>query len=395
VAALKNKFSTESIGGLSLRRVLVVVQFTVTQILVVGTFIVVSQMKFFRNVDMGFNQEAIITTDVPDRDANKRQLMQEQLKSQPFVENVSYSYTIPSGVNRNRSYQDIGKPEASSMSDYVVFEYEAIDPAYLNLYQIKLLAGRNLTDQDSVGNILINKTLMKNLNLGEPHEAVGKDLKFSYGKVVKVVGIVDDFFSNSVKEGVDNIVMLIEPESYATLSIKISATQGSLPLQDAVKGVEKVWSAAFPDFIFDYQFFDDNIRAFYAQERKYAQLFQLFSVIFLLIGCLGLYGLVTFVINRKGKEVAVRKVLGATFADILMMFSKEYVRLILISFLIAVPVAYFAVDSWLSNFAHHIALHWWLFLIPGCFVLFIALIVVTTKSIGTANANPVDRLKYE
>lgn len=395
VMALKNKFSTENVGGISLRKVLVVVQFTITQMLVVGTFIVVSQMKFFQNMDMGFNREAIITTRVPDRDAGKLEVLENQVRSQAFVSDVSFSYTLPSGLNRSRSYQDIGNPEAKAMSDYQIFEYEAIDPSYLDLYQIKLLAGRKLTMQDSSGNILINKTLLKNLELGLPEEAIGKELKMGGGRKVTVVGIVDDFYSNSLKEGVDNIVMLIDPKAYGTMSVKLNVKDGQGSLPDAVKEIEKIWTANFPEFIFNYRFFDENINAFYAQERKYSQLFQLFSLIFLLIGCLGLYGLITFVVNRKGKEVAIRKVLGATINDILILFSREYVQLILLSFLLAVPIAYYVVDNWLSNFAHHIELHWWLFSIPGLLVLVIAFLVVITKSLRTANANPVDKLKYE
>ena len=211
VAALKNRFSTERIGGISLRKILVVVQFTITQILVVGTFIVVSQMRFFQNVDMGFNQEAIITTRVPDRNESRRKVLEDQLRSKSFVSDVSFSYTLPSGANRNRSYQDIGKPEASAMADYVIFEYEAIDPSYLDLYEIKLIAGRNLNESDSIGNILINKTLSAKLQLGSPQEAIGRELKMGGGRKVTVVGIVDDFYSNSMKESIDDIVMLIEP----------------------------------------------------------------------------------------------------------------------------------------------------------------------------------------
>jgi ABC-type antimicrobial peptide transport system permease subunit len=375
--------------------VLVVLQFTITQILVVGTFIVVSQMQYFQKSDMGFAREAIITMLVPDWDTNSFQLIRNQLKSHSNISDVSFSFTLPSGVNRRRSYRDIGMPEASSMNDYLVYEYQPIDPNYLDIYEISLLAGRKLTEQDTVGNILINETLLKNLQLGTPEEAVGKELKMSGGQRVLLVGVVKDFYSNSLKESVDNMVLMVEPSSYRTMSVKLAALNDARSIQEAISEVEKVWTAAFPEFIFDYQFFDDNVKGFYAQERKYSKLFQLFSIIFLLIGCLGLYGLITFVVNRKGKEVAVRKVLGATLNNILIMLSKEYVVLILISFLLAVPVAYYTLDSWLSTFANQITLHWWLFFLPGFLVLFIAIFVVTTKSLGIANANPIDRLKNE
>jgi putative ABC transport system permease protein len=166
-------------------------------------------------------------------------------------------------------------------------------------------------------------------------------------------------------------------------------------LSSAVKSIEEIWMATHPEFVFSFQFLDDNINAYYAQEEKYAKVFQLFSLIFLLIGCLGLYGLISFVVNRKGREVAIRKVLGATLANILLMFSVEYIRLIVLSFVLAVPVAYYLVNDWLSNFANHIELQWWFFIMPGLVVLLVALFVVLTRSMGTANANPVEKLKYE
>ncbi len=392
VTALKNKFTTEAIAGISLRKVLVVAQFTITQVLVVGTFIVVGQMRFFESVDMGFDKNAIITVPLPGRDPERFKVMEDQLRSEAFVSGVTFSSTLPSGLNRDRSSTDIGRLEAASMKDYHVFEYQVVDPSYLDVYQIKLLAGRNLTIQDTSGNILINKTLAKTLQLGSPEQAVGMELKM--GGRVTVVGVIDDFYSNSLKESVDNMAMAINPKRYRNASIKLNLeNQGSV--MDAVRRIEKIWTSTYPDFIFEYQFFDENIKAFYVQEQKYAQLFQLFSIVFLLIGCLGLFGLITFVVNRKAKEVAIRKVLGATLANVLMMFSKEYVQLIIVSFVLAVPVAYYAVNSWLSNFAHHIELNAWLFAAPGVLVLIIALIVVGAKSAKAANANPVESLRME
>lgn len=395
VIALKNKFATERIGGFSMRKVLVVTQFTLTQMLVVGTFIVVAQIKFFQNVDMGFNHEAVITMTLPGRtDLGKIGLMEDQLKSLTSVSTVSFSSTLPSGLRRYRSFRDIARPEATSSKEYVIFEYQVIDPHYLDLYQIKLLAGRNISWADSSGNILINKTLARSLRLGSPEEAISKELKMG-GDKVTVVGVVDDFFSNSLKESVDNMVFVVRPRASAFVSVKLAIPGGNGSMQDAITQIEKIWTASYPEHIFSYEFLDENIKAFYAQEQKYAQLFQLFSLIFLLIGCLGLYGLITFVVNRKGKEVAIRKVLGASLSNILVMFSKEYVQLIVLSFLLAVPVAFYAVTNWLSNFKNQIELQWWLFALPGILVLVIALLVVGIKSLNAANANPVDKLKYE
>ncbi len=395
VTALKNKFSTERIGSFSMRKVLVVAQFTITQILVASTFFVLSQMNYFRNVNMGFVREGILTMRMPQQDPHLLTQLENKLRSESFVDNVSFSYTLPGGVRRNGTYQDIGKPEASSMHDYQVFEYVSIDDQFLKLYEIPLVAGRNLDLHDTVGNILINRTLAKNLQLGTPEQCIGQKLKMGDQQLVTVVGVVEDYYSDSMKSGVGNIVMMVRPRNYSIASIRFVMDKDHTALIDMVKRVEKLWSETFPEYMFSYIFLDENIDAYYKQEEKYANLFLIFSFIFVAIGCLGLYGLVTFVINRKGKEVAIRKVLGATIKNIVLMFAREYVLLIMISFALAVPVAYYMVDNWLTNFQNHIPLHWYLFIVPGASVLVMALIVIVTKSMRAAVANPVDKLKYE
>ena len=393
VATLKNKLLSTGSEGVSLRKVLVVVQFTITQMLVVGTYIVVSQMNFFQNENMGFVRDGVVTMRVPVRTPSLLQTLEAKLRTQSFVQNVSFSYTLPGGVSRNNHYTDIGLPEAEN-KDLLIYEYVSIDTSFLNLYQIKLLAGRNLIPQDSSGNIIINNKLVRNLQLGSPQEAVGRQLKMSDGTPVVVVGVIDDYYSNSLKEGADNIVMLIRPEDYAALSVKFNLAEGS-SLPEMVESIGKIWSSAFPDYIFNYRFLDENIADYYQQEQKYADLFQLFSTIFLFIGCLGLYGLITFAVNRKSKEVAIRKVLGASLSNILSMFSKEYVRLIILSFVLAAPVAWYVSSQWLSNFTNHITIQWWLFIAPGMLVLTVAIMIIGTKSVYAANTDPVKSLRSE
>ena len=394
VTALKGKFTTGNVSGIAIRKVLVVLQFTITQMLVVGTFIVVSQMEHFRNVDMGFNRDAVLTTRLPRANQNVISEMENQLRALPCVSNVSLHYTAPSGVRRNRAYRDVLLPEGNGLADAHVYEYYSIDSSYLKLFEIDLLAGRNLKPADSMTSVLVNQTLCKDLQLGTPQEAIGKVVKMAGGELFTVVGVVGDFYSNSLKERVDNAIFFTK-DNYSAVSVKLDLTNTSMSLPESIKAVEKVWGAAYPEYVFSYVFLDDNIATFYAQEKKYSQMFQLFSIVFLVIGCLGLFGLISFVVNRKGKEVAIRKVLGASINNIIMLFSREYVQLIIVSFLIATPVAYYVVNNWLSNFANHIDLQWWLFALPGAIVLLIALLVVSAKSLRVARSNPVDSLKYE
>lgn len=394
VASLKNRFATETIGGFSLRKVLVVAQFTITQILVVGTFVVVMQMRYFQSTDPGFVRDAVVNIEIPEHDPAKRETLEQQLRSLPFVSSVSSSYTLPSGVNRNRSYRDIRRSDATTPDQVKIYEFQSIDTSFLNLYRIQLLAGRNFTHADSAKYILINHNLMKELSWASPEDAVGASLNLDKERYT-VIGVVKDFYSDSFKSGVGNIAMIMNPGAYRKMSIKLVTGSENGSLTTAVAEVEKLWKTMYPEFIFNYQFLDDNIRAFYQQEEKYAQLFQLFSITFLLIGCLGLFGLITFVVNRKGKEIAVRKVLGATVPGLLLMFSKEYMKLVGISFLLAVPVTFYLVNDWLSNFANHISLQWWLFVAPGVTVLLVAVLVVCVKSIGAANRNPAVALKCD
>ncbi len=396
IAAIKNQFATERVAGISLRKTLVVIQFTATQVLAVATFIVVAQMEFFRNVDMGFDRNAaVVTIRLLNNDQASLSSFESELRRLPFVENVAKSFTLPSGVDRNRNSRNIGKPEANEVQDYQNYEYSAVDENFLDLYGIRLIAGRNLTPADSSKNILVNETLMKNLGYGNPQEIVGAELKLGGGDgLVHVVGVINDYYGNSLKERVDNIALDANAGRYRQVSVRLDLAAGQ-NLTDVLTKLEQTWKSIYPEHAFQFRFLDDNIAMFYEQELRHSRLFQVFSAMFVLIGCLGLYGLITFIANRKGKEIAVRKTLGASVVNIIVMFSREYVALITVSFALAVPIAWYGVNEWLMNFENHIDVQWWLFAAPGVIVLAIALAVVCMKSFNTAMANPVDTLRNE
>jgi putative ABC transport system permease protein len=393
VNSLKSKFTTETLGGFSFRKVLVVVQFTITQIIAVSAFIVVSQMHFFRNQDMGFDQDAIITFPIPHRnDSVARHQLEDRFRALSFVSNVSFSYTLPAGVHRRQDASNIWLQ--GDQAPNVIFEYQAADSSYIHLFGIELLAGKNLRNFDHETEVLITRNLAQRLNFATPEEAIGQPALMS-GKDVTIVGVVEDFYNNSLKEDRGNIVITNNPKAFTSVSVKLQSLQQYEALQQAMTALQAIWKETYPTHFFEYRFFDENVSAYYEQEQNYAQLFQIFSIIFLLIGCLGLYGLIAFVVNRKSKEVAIRKVLGATIANILVMFSKEYIQLIMISFLLAVPAAYYIIDNWLSNFKNRVPLAWWMFALPGVLVLCIAVMVIILKSMRTVQANPVEKLKYE
>jgi ABC-type antimicrobial peptide transport system permease subunit len=257
-----------------------------------------------------------------------------------------------------------------------------------------LIAGRNLTLRDSGKNILVNETLMKNLGYNNPVDIVGAELKLGGDGMVHVVGVINDYYGNSLKERVDNSALDANAGRYRQVSVRLDLAADQ-HMTDVLTKLEQTWKSIYPEHAFQFRFLDDNIAMFYEQELKYSRLFQVFSTMFVLIGCLGLYGLITFIANRKGKEIAVRKTLGASVGNIIIMFSREYIALITVSFALAVPIAWYGVNEWLMNFENHIDVQWWLFAAPGVIVLAIALAVVCMKSFNAAIANPVDKLRNE
>jgi ABC-type antimicrobial peptide transport system permease subunit len=344
---------------------------------------------------MGFDRNAVVVSvRLLNNDLSLLTSFESELRRLPFVENVSKSFTLPSGVDRNRSSRNIGRPDAKDVQDYQNYEYSAVDENFLNLYGIRLLAGRNLTGADSSKNILVNETLVKNLGYSSPQDIIGAELKLGGDGMVHVVGVINDYYGNSLKERVDNIALDANSDRYRQVSVKLDLTADQ-NMTNVLTKLEQTWKSIYPEHAFQFRFMDDNIAMFYEQELKYSRLFQVFSLMFVLIGCLGLYGLITFIANRKGKEIAVRKTLGASVRNIVIMFSREYIVLITLSFALAVPIAWYGVNEWLINFENHIKVQWWLFAAPGVIVLAIALAVVCMKSFEAAMANPVDKLRNE
>ncbi|HEX8040847.1 MAG TPA: FtsX-like permease family protein [Chryseosolibacter sp.] len=257
-----------------------------------------------------------------------------------------------------------------------------------------MIAGRNLTMADSGKNMPVNETLMRNLGYHNPLDIIGAELKLGGDGMVHVIGVINDYYGNSLKERVDNIALDARADRYRQVSVRL-APSADQNMTDVLARIEQTWKSIYPEHSFQFRFMDDNIAMFYEQELKYARLFQIFSTMFVLIGCLGLYGLFTFIANRKGKEIAVRKTLGASVANIIVMFSREYVILITVSFMLAVPIVWYGVNEWFMNFENHIDVQWWLYAAPGVIVLAIALAVVCLKSFSATMANPVDKLRNE
>jgi len=391
ITALKSKITAKMVGGISLRRGLVVLQFVIAQVLIIGMFVVVTQMNFFRNASLGFDKAAIINVPVPSDSINHTKIdyLRNQLQSNPNIKDVSFSYASPSSDNNWNS--DFKYNHSDKSTDFSA-NLKWADPEYFKFYDLQFIAGRPYYPSDTVKEFVINELLLKKLGVTNPQDAIGKQMNFWDGeKVGNIVGVIKDFNSRSLRDPIAPVVLSTWKDVYQTINIKIKAgTQTAvLPF------IEKLWTSTYPDYVYDYAFLDKTIANFYKQEDQLSQLYKIFAGIAIFISCLGLYGLVSFMAVQRTKEVGIRKVLGASVRNIIYLLSKEFTVLILIAFIISAPVAWFIMHKWLENYTYRIPLSASIFIFAIVSSVVIAWITVAHRAIKAAIANPVDSLKNE
>jgi predicted permease len=390
--ALKNQINNRNSSGYTLRRSLVVLQFFISQFFIIGTIVLINQMNYFQNKELGFKKEAIITVPVPVQEVpgkgdsnSKVRTLREELSHLGGVEMASLSNTPPaSGSTSNTNFTIEGNNE-----NYRT-QVKLVDGNYVSLFGLELLAGENVPDLDTARGFIVNEKLSSMVGFKSPAEIIGKKIKL-WGKDLPVVGVVKDFHTVSLRDPIEATIMFNRIRNYETLSLKLSPEN----FQATIKSVQQKWEAAYPDFIFSYQFMDEQIGKFYEGEKKMSVLLTVFTSLAIFIGCMGLFSLATFMANQKTKEIGVRKVMGASVQSIVLLFSKEYIKLILIGFALAVPCAWFVMNQWLSQFAYKIDIGPIIFIAGLTITFLIAIATVGYRSFKAAIANPVDSLKYE
>lgn len=387
VQALKSKLSQRNIGGFNTRRALIVTQFAISQVLIIGMIVIASQMQYAKQSDLGFNKDAVVMIPIASSKQDPK-TVKTQLQQIAGVENVSLCYSAPSSSNNwntSPKYDNRLEEEAFRIS------IKAGDEAFVKTFGLKIVAGRNLFPSDTVKEFLVNETLAKKLNLRSSEELLGKNLTINGNIKGEIVGVVKDFHDQSFHEDINAVCIPAWKDGYNEYAIKINLSH----VPATLAAIEKTWSQLYPDQIYSYQFLDEHIATFYETEDLMLKLIQAFSFIAIFIGCLGLYGLVSFMAAQKTKEIGIRKVLGGSVIHILWIFGKEFSRLILLAFLIAAPVAWWLMNTWLQDFKFRIEISAWIFVLAILVTFVIASLTVGYQSAKAALMNPVKSLRTE
>lgn len=391
VPALTLKGQTTVTGGQKgyLRKALIVFQFTVSLVFIIGTLMVTRQLNFMRNKDLGFSTDAVIEVNTLHDD--KSLVLADKIRHLAGVEQTTLQWFPPMG----QAYMVTKLNYRGKKNIEMDVSAKVGDANYIPLYKLRLLAGRNYLKSDSLREMVINATYAKALGFKKPADAINKLLEFQ-GRPYPIVGVVADFHEQSFHEKISPVFISYMPRQAKNIGVKLATKGGQLSDVKAIlASIEQQWKAVYPDNKFDYTFLDESIARLYEKEQKTSQLVNMATAIAILISCMGLFGLATFTAEQRTKEIGVRKVLGASVGSIVALLSKDFLGLVIIALLISSPIAWWGMNQWLKDFAYKVDLDWWVFGLAGLLAIIIALLTVSFQSIKAALVNPVQSLRSE
>ncbi|AHM62863.1 hypothetical protein D770_23090 [Flammeovirgaceae bacterium 311] len=390
VKVLKGSLGMGSRGA-SLRKVLVVCQFSISLMLIVGTMMVYRQLNFMKDQQLGFEKEQMLV--LPVRGASiedNYQQIKNEFQSHSSIISATSSAFIPGEEMANFSTSLLGVADDKSQSMFYLF----VDADFLKTYGIEMVAGRSLDGEiqsDAESGFLVNEKAVAAFGWANPEEAIGQKMSAGFGREGEIIGVYKDFHYRSLQAPIEPLVMAILPSQFSYISLKMKTSD----IGSTMAFVEQKWKELYPQNPYEYAFLDEEFNKQYEADEKIGQTFMAFTGIAIFIACLGLFGLATFIAQQRTKEIGVRKVLGASVTSIVALLSKDFVKLILISFVIATPLSYLLISKWLENFASRISIGWTTFAIAGVTILLIALLTVSFQSLKAALANPVKNLRSE
>jgi len=370
------------------RNSLIVVQFVISIILIVCTFVIHNQLSYIRNRNLGFDKKQIITVYTVDINLKRNiEPLKKELLKNPEILGTSASLDLPITIRRTSTveWDKLGERQKSG------FNFTFVDYNFFDVYEIEVVKGRNFSENFSTDKeqaIVINETAARNLGWADP---IGKQA-YSQGRDWTIIGVVKDFHFHSLHRRIDPLIFLFhEGRGVDYFSIKVNPSN----VPRIIGFIEEKWRRFSPEFPFQYAFLDERIDKIYKAEQKLGQSFNIFTLVALSIACLGLIGLAAFISEQKRKEISIRKILGADFHSIIVLLAREYVKCIVVASVIAWPIGYFVMDKWLQNFAYRTNVGIEILILSGLLAFVFALITVSYQSIKAAVANPVDSLRYE
>ncbi len=390
-SVLKGPFKSSD-KGILLRKTLVVSQFIITIILITGIVIIYSQMSFIKHKDLGYNKDALLflringNTDV----IKGYEAFKNELQSSSLISGIATSNSVIIGGLSTNGFETV---DVNGNPVQVTTSILRADTNYFRVYGIKLLAGKNFSRNSSVDTmptVILNEMAVKKFGWRNPENAIGKPFKMGDQKGV-VVGVTNNFHFNSLQHAIEPLAIYPLEKHFSRITLKVDVKKA-----DRVMAlIEHTWKKHFPSALFDYRFLSQQIWQQYQSEERFSTIFLYFSILSLLIACLGLYGLISYTAFQKTREIGIRKVLGATATSIAAMLSTDFLKLVLIACLFAMPAARYTMNKWLQNFAYRISISWWMFTAAALLILLVAFITVSFQAIKAAIANPVKSLRTE
>ncbi|MCA0234214.1 MAG: ABC transporter permease [Bacteroidetes bacterium] len=387
--ALKGKGVLPKRGSFSLRQSMIVVQFAICQALLIGTMVVTRQMKYVEQSDLGFKKDNVLVVNLPDPSPTALTAFKNALLQYPEIQSVSAAYRPPSA-----SVMNGGSFKFDNRAQWEAFPIRERlgDADYLKTYGLELVAGRNVLASDTIREYVVNEALLKKLNIKNPNDILGHKIETYLSPVAApVVGVVKDFHLRSLREQIEPCVISTQTARYRKVGVRVAAASPFKTLNH----VRQTWQKIYPNEVFSYEYLDEQLAKFYETEQLTVRLASVFSVVAILIGCLGLYGLVLLVVARRTKEIGVRKVLGASVASIVRLLSIDFLKPILVAIVLATPAAWYLMNQWLADFVYRIEVDWLIPTLAGLLTVVIAFLTLSFRSTKAALSDPVEALKVE
>jgi putative ABC transport system permease protein len=403
VITLRGQGSQQLNSRSYLRKGLIVFQFAISLVFIIGTIMMGRQIHYMINTDLGFKKDAIVTIGLPGAPGNQKAALATEIGRIAGVSQVCISTNSPGARGHN------GTVLENRGATYVRIDagYDFIDTGFMSLYGLTLIAGRNFYPSDTVrwGSVpakgyrafIINESAAKALGFSRPADAVGHRVSSALGGIVgPVLGVVKDFHANSLRDKMGPFFFTYESDGGGLLSVKLASDNLSRGTMKGILGkMEALFAISYPKEQFNSRFYDESIARLYEQERQTAQMVDIGMGIAIFISCMGLFGLAAFTANQRTREIGIRKVLGASVPHLVSLLSRQFIVLVLLATLIAAPLARWGIHQWLQSFAYRTTMPWWIYVLGGFTAIVIALLTVSFQAIRAARANPVNSLKAE